>query len=332
LDVPIGLIESAWGGTPSESWTTKESLANHEISKPIIDRWDGLIGGYPAEIEKYKGSVDEWLKKTQEEEAEGGSITSSAPEVPRDPRVNAHRYSGLYNGMIHPLIPFGIRGAIWYQGESNAQRAFQYRTIFPMMIEDWRKEWGQGDFPFYFVQLANFREVHPEPRDSDWAELREAQTRALSLPNTGMAVIIDIGDAADIHPKNKQDVGKRLALHALAKIHGKQVVCSGPMFESMKIENGQAILSFDHADGGLETPGNAELKGFAIAGADKKFVWASAKIEGDKVVVANDEVKEPVAVRYGWDTNPVCNLFNAEGLPASPFRTDDWPGVTDNER
>ncbi|MCA9428884.1 MAG: sialate O-acetylesterase [Candidatus Omnitrophica bacterium] len=331
LDVPVGLIQSAWGGTPSESWTTKESLAANEISVPIIERWDQVIENYPQEIEGYKKQIDEWMKTSGEEE-EAGKPVSGAPSVPRDPRANPHRYSGLYNGMIAPLIPYGIRGAIWYQGESNASRAYQYRTIFPMMIEDWRREWGQGDFPFYFVQLANFREVFEEPRDNDWAELREAQTMTLDLPNTGMAVIIDIGEAGDIHPRNKQDVGKRLALNAFAQIHGKDVTYSGPMFKSMKIEGGKATLSFDHVDGGLMAKSGGELKGFAIAGADKKFVWANAKIEGDKVVVSSDEVKEPVAVRYAWDTNPVANLFNKAGLPASPFRTDDWPGVTDENR
>lgn len=330
LNVPIGLIQSAWGGTPSESWTTTASLEKNEISKPIVERWDRAIGDYPNQVDQYKKQVDDWLVASNVQEEKGEPV-AGPPSIPRDPRTNPHRYSGLFNGMIHPLIPFAIRGAIWYQGESNASRAYQYRTIFPMMIEDWRKEWGQGDFPFYFVQLANFQATHDEPRDNDWAELREAQTMALSLPNTGMAVIIDIGEAEDIHPKNKQDVGKRLALNALARIHGKEVPCSGPMFKSMEIKDGKAALSFDHVERGLEAKGG-DLKGFAIAGEDKEFVWAEAEIHGDKVVVSSDRVDTPVAVRYAWDANPVCNLFNKDGLPASPFRTDDWPGVTDSER
>ncbi len=331
LGVPVGLVQSAWGGTPSEAWTTAESLEANEISKPIIERWDTTIANYPNQIEGYKGQLDEWLESTSAQEEEGVPV-AGAPKLPRDPRGNPHRYSGLFNGMINPLIPFGIRGAIWYQGESNASRAFQYRTIFPMMIEDWRKKWDQGDFPFYFVQLANFREVYNEPRDNDWAELREAQTMTLGLPNTGMAVIIDIGEAGDIHPRNKQDVGKRLALNALAQVHGKDLEYSGPMFKSMETKSGKAHLTFDHTTGGLKAVGGSKLKGFAIAGEDKKFVWADAEISGDKIIVSSDQVKKPAAVRYAWDVNPVCNLYNGAGLPASPFRTDDWPGVTDENR
>jgi sialate O-acetylesterase len=234
--------------------------------------------------------------------------------------------------MIAPLIPYGINGAIWYQGESNAGRAYQYRKIFPAMIKNWREDWGQGDFSFLFVQLANFMETKPEPVESAWAELREAQSMTLDLPNTGMAVIIDIGEAKDIHPRNKQDVGKRLALWPLAKIYGKNVVYSGPLFKRMNIEGNKAVLSFDHVGGGLIAKGGGPLKGFAVAGADRKFVWADAKIDGDKVVVSSNAVSAPVAVRYAWADNPVCNFYNKEELPASPFRTDSWPGVTINSK
>ncbi|MBN2269761.1 MAG: hypothetical protein JXN61_04050, partial [Sedimentisphaerales bacterium] len=192
--------------------------------------------------------------------------------------------------------------------------------------------WGQGDFPFLFVQLANFMEVKNEPTDSGWAELREAQLRTLSVLNTGMAVIIDIGDAKDIHPKNKQDVGKRLALWALANTYGMKMEYSGPLYKSMKVEGNKVILGFDHVGGGLVAQGDGPLKGFAIAGEDEKFVWADAKIEGGSVVVSSEQVGAPVAVRYAWADNPVCNLYNKEGLPASPFRTDDWPGVTADAR
>jgi sialate O-acetylesterase len=197
------------------------------------------------------------------------------------------------------------------------------------MIQNWRTDWGQGDFPFYFVQLANFRAVKDEPAESDWAELREAQTMTLKLPKTGQAVIIDIGEADDIHPRNKQDVGKRLALWALAKDYGKDVVYSGPMFTSMEKKGSEIVLQFDHVGSGLKAK-DGPLKGFAVAGADKKFVWADAKIVGDTVVVSSPQVADPVAVRYAWADNPICNLYNAEGLPACPFRTDDWPGVTIN--
>ena len=234
--------------------------------------------------------------------------------------------------MIAPLIPYGIQGAIWYQGESNASRAYQYRKLFRTMITNWRKDWGQGNFQFLFVQLANFMETKPEPGESAWAELREAQTMTLSLRNTGMATIIDIGEANNIHPKNKQDVGKRLAMWALARTYEKDIVYSGPLYKSMKVEGGKIRLSFDQAGGGLVARGGEALKGFAIAGADRKFVWADAKIDGNTVVVSSDDVANPVAVRYAWADNPVCNLYNKDNLPASPFRTDDWPGLTVDAR
>ena len=229
--------------------------------------------------------------------------------------------------MIAPLIPYAIGGAIWYQGESNASRAYQYRELFPTMIECWRQSWGQEDFPFLFVQLANFMAVKPEPGESAWAELREAQSMTLNRPNTGMAVIIDIGEADNIHPKNKQDVGKRLALWALAKTYGRDVVYSGPIYESMQRQGNKTVLRFDHVGGGLVAKGG-QLKGFAIAGDDRRFVWADARIEGDTVIVSSEKVARPAAVRYAWADNPVCNLYNEAGLPASPFRTDTWPGVT----
>ncbi len=252
---------------------------------------------------------------------------SKLPKKP-DQNSGANRPTVLYNAMIHPLLPYGIRGAIWYQGESNAGRAYQYRKLFSAMIEDWREAWGQGNFPFYFVQLANFMKVKPKPEDDAWAELREAQTMALKLPNTGMAVAIDIGEAKDIHPKNKQEVGRRLALNALAKTYGKDIPYSGPMYQSMKIEVNKVRLHFTNTDGGLTAKDSKQLKGFAIAGADKKFVWAKAKIDGNDVIVWNSKIKNPVAVRYAWAANPVCNLYNGAGLPASPFRTDDWKGIT----
>lgn len=288
---PVGLIVNAWGGMPVESFITEETIKSDPAFKPLLD------------------------KKEAAKEPQDSSLASN-----------------LYNGMVHPLIPFAIKGAIWYQGESNAPRAEQYRTLFPALITDWRKQWGQGDFPFIWVQLPNFKQRKTEPADSDWAELREAQSMALKLPNTAQAVIIDIGEANDIHPKNKHDVGKRLALAAQRIAYGKNdVVHSGPVFDSMKIEGDQARLKFLHADG-LHARGG-ELKGFAIAGEDKKFVdkqfvWADAKIEGDSVIVSAEGVEKPVAVRYGWADNPEVNLYNGAALPASPFRTDDFPMIT----
>lgn len=233
----------------------------------------------------------------------------------------------LYNGMINPLINFPIKGAIWYQGENNAGNYVKYRSLFPLLISDWRAKWNTGSFTFLFAQLANYMEPPQVPQQSSWAGLREAQTMTLSVPNTGMAVIIDIGDAKDIHPRNKDDVGYRLALAALNKSYGKDLVYSGPIYKSMKVEGDKIILEFDHIGGGLSVKDKyGYLKAFAIAGEDKKFVWAKAWLTDDnKVVVSSEKVKSPVAVRYAWADNPDdANLYNAEGLPASPFRTDNW--------
>jgi sialate O-acetylesterase len=245
---------------------------------------------------------------------------------------NPNRPTVLYNAMIYPFIQYSIRGAIWYQGESNAGRAYQYRSLFPALIKDWRKNWGGGDLPFYFVQLANFMKASDGPEESAWAELREAQLKTLSLPKTGMAVAIDIGDPVDIHPKNKQEVGRRLALIALANTYNQKVSYSGPLYQSSKVEGNKITLSFTHTDGGLKTKGGSVLSGFAIAGADKKFHWANATISGNQVIVSSDNVTSPVAVRYSWANNPNGNLYNAADLPASPFRTDDWQGVTVNNK
>ena len=250
--------------------------------------------------------------------------TAHSPKSPNDP----NRPTVLFNAMINPLIPYGIKGAIWYQGESNANRAFQYRTLFPTMIQDWRNQWDIGDFPFLFVQLANFMEVSNEPEEAAWAELREAQLMTLSLPNTGMAVTIDIGNALDIHPKNKQDVGKRLALNALHIAYDQDIAYSGPIYKDMSIEDNIIRLSFNHTNEGLTSRDNEALTGFAIAGEDKVFHWAKADIEGETIVISSEDVPKPVSVRYAWDSNPICNLYNNAGLPASPFRTDSWPGLT----
>ena len=236
----------------------------------------------------------------------------------------------LYNAMISPLIPLGIRGALWYQGESNAGRAHDYRKAFPLMINDWRKKWGE-EFPFYWVQLASFGPFNDSNTGSAWAELREAQSMTLALPNTGEALTIDIGNPADIHPRNKQDVGLRLALNALKNTYEKDIVGSGPRYKSMKIKGNKIILSFDHTGSGLMTTSKyGNLEGFEIAGADQKFYFAKSEITGNSVVVWSPDVKSPKAVRYGWSDSPVdANLYNKEGLPASPFRTDTWKGVTE---
>jgi len=330
LDIPIGLIHTSWGGTPSEAWTRRGALEEVPDAAPILKRFDDAVANYPQIKKEHEQKLVEWKEAAEKAKAEGKRVPGR-PRTPYGPE-HPHGVASLYNAMIAPLIPYGINGAIWYQGESNAGRAYQYRKIFPAMISNWREDWGQGDFSFLFVQLANYLDTKPEPVESAWAELREAQLMTLDLPNTGMAVIIDIGEAKDIHPKNKQDVGRRLALWPLAKIYGRDLVYSGPLFKRMNIEGNKVVLSFDHVGGGLIAKDGRSLKGFAIAGADRKFVWADAKIDGDKVVVSSNEVSAPVAVRYAWADNPVCNLYNAEELPASPFRTDSWPGVTINSK
>ena len=326
LKLPVGLIHTSWGGTPAESWTSRPTLEKDSDLKYMVEDWDKTLAEYPKAKEAYDKALAEWQKAAEKAKADG----QPEPKKPGEPRGpdNPWRPSGLFNAMIAPLTPFAISGAVWYQGESNAGRAYQYRKLFPAMIEDWRRAWGQGPFPFYFVQLANFTDALPEPADSDWAELREAQTMTLALKNTGMAVIIDIGEAKDIHPKNKQDVGKRLALNALEKVYDKEAAFSGPMYKAMKVKGNAVEIKFYHADGGLVAKGGGALKGFAIAGSDKKFVWADAKIEGKKIVVSSGKVAQPLSVRYAWANNPECNLYNGAGLPASPFRTDDWQGVT----
>jgi sialate O-acetylesterase len=229
----------------------------------------------------------------------------------------------LYNGMIYPLLPLPIKGAIWYQGESNAGRSYEYRTLFPALIVDWRNQWKKDDLPFNFVELANFQPKSDEPGDSDWAELREAQRMALKLVNTGLASAVDIGEAMDIHPRNKQEVGRRLALNAFATTYGYDIVPMGPIFSSALQEVDKIRVFFEYKGSGLVAK-DGELTGFEIAGEDKKFVWAEAYIENNTVVVKSPIVTRPVAVRYGWANNPIISLYNAQGLPASPFRTDNW--------
>ncbi len=312
LNVPVGLIHTSWGGTPAESWTSPATIEENVLFEPIVARFKEAMAKWKTDVEKAKA------EKTKTPPRPSEPLGPGSPWTP----------AGLYNAMIAPLTSYTIRGAIWYQGESNAGRAYQYRDLFPAMIKSWWKAWPQSDFPFLYVQLANYMQTKDEPGESAWAELREAQLMTLGLPDTGMAVIIDIGEPDNIHPKNKQDVGRRLALWALANMHDKNIVCSGPLYKSMESKDNKIVLRFDRVGGGLVAKGDGPLKGFAIAGEDHKFVWADARIEGDTVVVSSDKVAQPVAVRYAWADNPVCNLYNKASLPASPFRTDTWPGVT----
>lgn len=332
LQVPIGLIDNAWGGSSAEAWVRRDLLESDARYQPLMERWKKTEQTYDPEAVKadYQKRLEQWEKAAAKAKAEGKTIDRGRPRPPRNPLANQHRPANLYNGVLKPLIGYGIRGVIWYQGESNANRAYQYRELFPLMIQNWRDEWNLGDFPFYWVQLADFRKVKPEPADSDWAELREAQTLTLDrLPNTGQAIIIDLGEADDIHPKNKQDVAKRLARLALAQDYGFDIVHQSPRYTSMSRKGNKILLQFNQVGGGLDTFDIRTPIGFTIAGEDRQFFHASAKIIGnDQIEVWSDSVNKPIAVRYAWADNPVCNVQNREGLPLTPFRTDDWPGIT----
>ena len=332
--VPIGLIHSSWGGTPAEAWTRHDYLDAEPMLKKIFIRHEQRLDAFPKSLERYKKQLAEYKKKIV---AARKSKTKAKKRL-RRPRYpysakHPHRPSGLYNAMINPLVPYGIKGTIWYQGEANAARAYQYRTLLPVMIKSWRKSWNQGDFPFLIVELANFSRVYEHPVNSHWAELREAQNMtAAKLPACGVASAIDIGETRDIHPKNKQDVGKRLMLAALKIAYDKDIVFSGPTYKSRKIDGDKIILTLDNIGGGLRAH-NGNLQRFAIAGKDKKFVWARAVIKGSTIIVSSPKVKKPLAVRYAWSNNPEgCNLYNKEELPAIPFRTDTWNGVTYKKR
>ncbi len=478
LNVPIGVIHTSWGGTPAESWTSREKLRSVPSLAPMVTNYEATAADFPAKNAKFQAEFAAWEAQRKDPQNQGydggwassgfddsswravsmpttwdllegkdldgvfwvrrtfdvpagwsgkalrlelgaiddhdktyvngiqvGSIDektpnpyavlrsyrvapgvihvgqntvavrvrdiyltggfTSGPEAlrvgpdggqsgefiplagswkykierifegvrPEQPFGPGHPWavSGLYHGMIAPLMPYAIRGAIWYQGESNADRAFQYRTLFPSMIEDWRAHWGQGDFPFLWVQLANYTARLDQPAEAEWAELREAQTMALRLPNTGMATAIDIGEAGDIHPKNKREVGHRLALNALSKVYGKEVTAFGPTFLDMR-PMGQSVRISYQSGRGLRTADGRVPQSFAVATDDHKWVWATAKIDGSTVILTHPGGEKIVAVRYGWAANPDINLVNDDGLPALPFRTDDWPGITVNGR
>jgi len=314
--VPVGIIHTSWGGSPAEVWMSERVLAgNPGYKQDILDSYQVAMKNF----ETAKTRFPEQLAKAKQAGAK------TLPQAPREP----WRPTELYNSMIHPLLPFGIKGAIWYQGESNAGRAWQYRTLFADMIQNWRQDWAQGSFTFLTVQLAPFTKILPEPADSNWAELREAQIVASkNVGNAGTVVITDVGDETDIHPTKKEPVGARLALVARKLTYGENIVASGPTLKSASFGGGKAVVTFGDAGKGLEARGS-DLKGFSIAGADGKFVWANAKIVGqDKIELSNSAVKQPTAVRFGWANYPVVNLWNKDGLPAHPFRTDSFPVTT----
>jgi sialate O-acetylesterase len=317
LGVPVGLIKSAVGGTVAEAWTPRAELEGNPVLKPLLDLQQTRIASYPKTLEAYKQGEAQLLARYEQAVAKAkaaGKPLPRKPQPPEEPTVSKNRPTGLYNGSIAPLEPYAMRGVIWYQGESNSSRGKEYQTLFPTMIGAWRKAWGQGDFPFLFVQITPHNGMSPE--------VREAQRITTeTTPNTAMAVTIDVGEAADIHPNQKKPVGERLALAARALAYGEPIEYSGPTYDTMGVAGNRVTLKFKHLGGGLVAKDGA-LRGFAVAGADGKFINAEAAIEGDTVVVSSESVAAPVAVRYGWTNVPDINLYNQAGLPASPFETD----------
>jgi sialate O-acetylesterase len=332
LDVPIGLIDDAWGGSSAEAWIRRDVLQADPKYADLLARWKETEATFDWDTVQatFKKRLAKW-QEARKNAIAAGKQPPARPRAPRNVLEGQHRPANIYNGVLLPTIGYGIRGAIWYQGESNAGRAYQYRDLFPLMISFWRKEWGIGDFPFYWVQLADFQDESPEPQDSAWAELREAQTMTMDkLPNTGQAVIYDLGEAHDIHPRDKQNVAKRLARWALANEYGYDIPYRSPQYKSMEKKGSRIVLTFDHVGGGLDTHDVRQPIGFAVAGEDQQFHWAQARILGkDQIEVWSDEVSDPVAVRYAWANNPVANVQSKEGLKLTPFRTDDWKGVTE---
>ena len=315
--IPVGLIHSSWGGTPAEAWVSKNTLMEDADFKAIIDRFNQSVNDSITSHQIYSEQLRRWNSDSVTMKEKGDMKTAPQKPTPfKYHQAPAH----LYNAMIHPLIPFTLKGVIWYQGESNASRAYQYRKLFPSLINSWRKEWG-SELPFYFVQIAPYRGQNPE--------IREAQLLTYkTVHNTGMAVITDAGDSADIHPRNKEIVGRRLSLWALAKNYAKKdIIYSGPLYRSMKVEGDNIRIHFDFSEG-LMIRDATVLTEFTIAGANRQFIPAQARIEGNTVVVSAVGVKQPVSVRFAWKNFMRPNLYNKAELPASPFRTDDWPGET----
>lgn len=327
LKVPVGLIDNSWGGSAAEAWVRRTSLENDPRFGPLME----ATVKKETELQSEKGQADfkkaleNWKTANETAKAEG----KPAPRKPQHWPSGNQRPGNIFAGAVHPTLGYGMKGVIWYQGESNASRAYEHATLFPFLIEQWRKEWKQGDFPFYWVQLADFKPESPTPGESEWAELRETQTKTLKLPNTGQAVIIDIGEGKDIHPKNKTDVAARLVRWALVKDYGMKLPYRSPEFKSVAFNGNVAKVTLDCFGGNLRPFDVAEARGFVVCGADKVWHPATGKITGgSEIEVTAKEVEAPVAVRYAWADNPVCNLFSDAGLPVTPFRTDAFPMIT----
>ena len=339
LKVPIGLIETQWGGTPAEAWMTRETIQRDSILQPILEKWDNLAAQYPDYVENFaayhKKSQEEFYGQILEEYWKNARdlMKKGLPRPPVPERYPGDRKTPevLYNAMLKPLVPLAISGVFWYQGEANTPRGFQYKSLFSGLIRDWREAWQRPELPFIFVQLPLINKLQSQPVERSYrAEVREAQLYTYkNMNNTGIAITIETGEEDNNHPLNKHDVGLRGAYWALADVYGMNIVKSGPIYSSASFLDNKVVLSFDFTGEGLQPAAGDELKGFAIAGPDSVFVWANAKIEGDNVYVWSDLVPNPIAVRYSWADHPVGNLVNSAGLPASPFCTDDWPWISE---
>ena len=336
LGIPIGLIDNAWGGSACEAWIPRDRINKLPVAKPYMDQWRETekTFDYDKLLASYQEKLEVWKKQAEIARKEGKPQPGGRPRTPRNLMTGQHRPANLYNGILNPIIGYGIKGAIWYQGESNGKRGHAYREVFPLMIQSWRDAWKQGDFSFYWVQLADFmKEALEPPTEQTWPELREAQTFTLDkLKNVGEAVIIDVGEGRDIHPRNKQMVANRLVRHALAKDYKMDIPHQSPRYQSMETKGNKIVLSFQHVGQGLYCFDIREPMGFAICGEDQRFVWAQARLVGkDKVEVWAEGIENPIAARYAWADNPVCNLYRKDGsitLPVTPFRTDDFPMIT----
>jgi sialate O-acetylesterase len=322
LGVPIGIVNSSWGGTQIEAWISEPALRADPAASEIFSRWEKRLADHPQKLTAHAEAVAKIEAQKAADKTAGKKAKRVVPAKPEGP---GSRWlpGGLYNAMIAPLVPYTFRGVLWYQGEANAARHSEYASLFTGMIKQWRAAFEQP-LPFYFVQLANFENAAGNKGDT-WAYQREAQARALALPDTAMAVTIDVGEPKDIHPRNKQDVGQRLAFHARKHLFGEKIESDGPMFVSAKREGAEMRVAFTHADELKLHPAKTDGRiSFEIAGADRKFVPATARVEGDTLVVTAPNIAEPVAVRYAWKNSPDARLFNGAGLPAAPFRSDDW--------
>jgi sialate O-acetylesterase len=317
----VGLIGSYWGGTTIDAWMSDATLRSVPAWPAIDVRWQKNLAEFPARSARYPTDMAAWKKAEEHAKATHTANPLTWPPPLFGPGT-PYQPSGLFNGMIAPLQPYALRGVIWYQGESNWPHPDEYAELFPAMIRSWRAQWGQGDFPFYFVQVANYTVVN-DPTNRAWPRLRDAQAQALALPFTGMAVAIDIGNPRDVHPLNKQEVGRRLALIAKTQVYGIPGDFSGPMFAYVTGEHAGLRVHFTHAGTGLISSGKP-VQSLEVAGADKVFHPATGKIERDTLLVSARAVPVPLAVRYAWTNAPEANLFNGAGLPAAPFRSDDW--------